>query len=82
MTLCELNAVLLTGPVKVVSAKTGKILLVNACKGASMEKYGALDVLQLYVQIETSGHLNDFARPCLIASVYEDEFYTLKNKEE
>ena len=70
--------ILMTSELKLVSAKTGRLLLLHADRHDNLQKYGDLDVVGTYATIETSGHKKDFARIQMVAYVHEAEFYAMK----
>jgi len=76
MTIKELCTVLMKGQVKVISSRTGKLLLENAanCKN---KKYGELIIHSLHPIIKTTKY-TDWASPAILCYCDETEYRKVK----
>lgn len=63
--------------IKVLSARTGRALLVNAAKKDRREKFGALPILSMFPVIETMDR-GSFARPIITCFCDEDAYKRAK----
>jgi len=63
--------------VKIISERTGKLLLQNA-KADKGEPYWGLELIGIHSEMQMN-HEKDYARPIIVCSVNEEDFYNCKN---